>query len=148
MEEVCGRTVSWSLSGTGAKLFGGRWNNKGNPVVYAASSRSLAILELLVHIKSERPLAHYSLIPLTFDSRHLLKLDDKKLPKGWDNEPANSASKILGDAWLKSCNSLALEVPSVVVPEERNYLINPVHPDFHSLNIGKITPYTFDSRLA
>lgn len=146
-EDINGRSIPSSFSGTGARLYGGRWNSIGSSVVYTAGSQSLAILEILVHLQSEKALSLYSLIAISFEEEQVLNLHKNSLPKGWDNFEANTGSKFLGDNWIKAKERPVLEVPSVIVPDEKNYLINPLHPDFNSLVIGTPVHYPLDPRL-
>jgi len=146
-EDINGRSIPSSFSGIGSKLYGGRWKSIGSSVVYTAGSQSLAILEVLVHLQSERALSLYSLIAISFEEEQVLKIHKDDLPQDWDNLEADSGSKLLGDSWIKANESPVLEVPSVIVLDEKNYLINPFHPEFKSLIIGKPVHYPLDSRL-
>lgn len=134
------------LSGTGARLYGGRWNNVGKPMVYMASSRSLAVLEVLVHLPP-------TLIPdqfcqATFEVPDDVKvLDVKKLPANWQEYPEPSILKTLGDTFLKASKHLLLKVPSAVVTDEYNYLLNPLHPLAASVKNIERKKFSFDERL-
>lgn len=132
------------LSGAGAKVSGGRWNRKGNAMVYCASNISLAVLETFVHLKAGG-------LPL---NRYLVELDIptavwKKAarvivpPIGWDAVPTGRVSLDEGDAWLKSNKSAVMLVPSVIVPEECNVLINPGHPDTRHIKANKVRKWGF-----
>ena len=136
-----------AFDGEGARLFGGRWNSRGLPVVYAAASPALAALELLVHLGSSSVLAAYVSIRCRFDEHVVLRLDRRRLPEQWRSSPAVPDLALLGDAWLKDGTSAVLEVPNVIIPEESNYLLNPRHADFESIEIGKPQPFEFDLRL-
>jgi RES domain-containing protein len=120
-------------------------------VVYTAAHRSLALLEVLVHIRnaqqSSLPLHNYVTFPVTFDEELLEELPFASLPSDWDAEPPNNSSKFIGDAWLVSGSSPVLSVPSVIVPEERNFLLNPNHKLFSRIRIGSPVPCKFDPRL-
>lgn len=135
-----------ALSGEGARLYGGRWNSSGRRCVYAAESRSLAILELLVHLVGPARGTEWSLLTI--------ELPDESVPSpshlldGWDAMPAGSSSQFVGDAWLASEAALALRVPSVVVPEESNLLINPDAAGFDSVEIVEQRTFQLDLRLA
>lgn len=137
-----------AFDGEGAKTYGGRWNNKGTTIVYAAESRALAILELLVHIESEEFLqSEYLIFEVTVDDQFALSLNDS-LPINWRDYPAPSATKRIGDQWIQQEASLILEVPSVIVPQENNFLINPEHPDFRMhAAISHPSPLDLDNRL-
>lgn len=144
---VKARYAATAFDGEGARRFGGRWNSKGVPVIYAAGSQALAVLELLVHLESSDLLKHYGLIPVTFDEALVEALDPRSLPANGRRRPTPAAVRALGDAWVASGRSAVLRVPSAVVPGEHNYLINPLHDDFARLTIGTPQPYRFDRRL-
>jgi len=137
-----------AFDGEGAKTYGGRWNHKGTTIVYSAESRALAILELLVHIESEELIQNeYHIFEITVDDQYVLSLNDS-LPNDWRDYPAPSATKLLGDQWVQQAASLILEVPSVIVPQESNFLINPAHSDFHLHTVISLpSPLDLDNRL-
>lgn len=137
-----------ALTGEGARLFGGRWNSKGRPVVYAASSLSLAFLEIMVHLEDFASLARgYAFLELRFDPEMLQTVEPTRLASDVRSMSAAECAA-LGDAWLASKASLALAVPSVVVPIENIYLLNPLHPDMGRVRAGEIRPLAADPRLA
>jgi RES domain-containing protein len=136
-----------AFTGEGARRYGGRWNSKGVAVVYTSSSISLAILEVLVHIPIYGILEEYVCLPVEFDQDFVVSLDKDNLPENWKKDPSPKAIKQIGDSWIESQESLILEVPSTIVPTEKNYLINPAHPDFKKLKIGSSTKLEFDPRL-
>jgi RES domain-containing protein len=143
--------ASDDLSGKGAEITGGRWNRKGTPLIYAADSIALACLETVVHLSGADPL------PL---NRYLIKIDippaaskartrfNSSLHPGWDALPAGLVSLDWGTRWAQSAHHFIAEVPSIVVPEESNVLINPGHPDAKKLQTKKVRKWTFDIRLA
>jgi RES domain-containing protein len=136
-----------AFTGEGSRRYSGRWNSRGFAVVYTSSSLSLAILEVLVHIPIYAILEEYVYFPIEFDQDFVLPLDVNNLPDNWENDPAPRAVKQIGDSWVESRESAILEVPSTIVPTEKNYLINPAHPDFKKLKIGSPTKFEFDPRL-
>ncbi len=136
-----------AFSGEGARRYGGRWNSVGMSMVYAAESKALAALELLVHLDQESVLENYLCIPLRFSETCLRALDARGLPSDWRGHPPPRSVQQLGDRWLKDQVSAVLEVPSVLIPGERNYLINPFHPDFSILELGAPEPFEFDPRI-
>lgn len=139
------------LAGTGAGLSGGRWNNKGLKVVYCASNRALACLETTVHLNAGGlPLNRYLVeVSIADDIWTAAEVHDPStLPVGWDAEPASKTSLDFGDDWLKSARSSLLLVPSVIVPEEHNILVNPAHPDSGRISAKKIRKWLYDPRLA
>lgn len=131
------------LSGRGAELFGGRWNEKGYPALYTASSLSLAALEILVHTDKSMPpvdMAYASIyVPDSFLSMKILRL------------PADITEIEYGTKWLKEKSSLMLKVPSVILPYEYegecNLILNPLHEDFKKVFINEVHDFSFDIRL-
>ena len=135
-----------AFDGEGARLYGGRWNSKGLSCIYTTSSESLALLEMLVHIQDEALSNHYSLFKLKLPENQIMVLNH--LPENWREHPAPKETAEIGDQWLTGNSSLALRVPSVVVPREYNYLINPKHPDFSKLlKTAEELEFEIDSRL-
>jgi len=119
-----------AFSGEGARRAGGRFNSPGRPVVYASESLALAELEILVNLPTDRLLGSYVAFRASVPETSLATLDREELPEGWRQAPAPQSVREIGDQWLESERSLALRVPSAVVPAEDNVLINPVHPAF------------------
>ena len=139
--------VGTAFSGEGAEEYGGRFNSVGIPIVYTSESVSLATLELLAKAGGRQRLSGRVVLPVTFEESQGIALDEEDLPEGWDDRPYGPASQQVGDKWIQSEESLVLRVPSVVVPEEHNYLINPEHPEFEELEIGEPRPLDVDPRL-
>jgi len=136
-----------AFDGEGAKLFGGRWNSVGVALVYASKHKSLAALETLVHIDATRKRKPYKCFAFHFDQALMEILPAAKLPKNWRQEPPSPSIQQLGDAWVTAATSAILAVPSIVIPEEFNYLLNVKHPDFAKIKIDKPTDFAFDQRL-
>ena len=140
------RFAQTAFSGEGARLYGGRWNPKGWEVVYTAESQSLALLELMVQDDPLR--AHYVLIPAQLPADlPETRIDVNQLPDDWRTINARDVLQALGLAWLEGGQTAVLNVPSAVVPAERNLLINPRHPDFSRIVIGKAQSLQTDTRL-
>ena len=144
---VKSRRARSAFDGEGARLYGGRWNSPGTRVVYAAGSVSLAVLEILVHLEDAEILSSYSLCAVEFADGLIEPLDRSGLPADWRSYPAPPGLRRIGDAWVRGGSSVILEVPSAVVERESNYLINPEHPDFASVNVGEPEPFGLDPRL-
>lgn len=136
------------LSGAGAKATGGRWNSPGTAVVYCSTSIALACLETVVHFKA-------SSLPL---NRYLVAIDVSgevwarravvdAPPVGWDAAPAGMTSIELGNEWVTQGKTALLLVPSVIVPEEYNVLLNPKHADTAGIAANKLRRWTYDARL-
>lgn len=136
-----------AFDGEGAWLYGGRWNSAGVPMVYASEHQSLAALEVRVHIDRTRRRQLYKCFAIHFDEQWMNLFSASGLPKDWRQEPPPPSLQLLGDHWVKSGASAILAVPSVVIPKELNYLINPRHPDFARVKIEKPTDFAFDQRL-
>jgi len=137
-----------AFDGEGARLYGGRWNSKGQSCVYLASSESLAILEILVHLDSSDTLDNYTLFTVNINPADIMELNHEYLPDCWQADPAPSETAEIGDDWLKSNSSLALKIPSTIVTREVNYLINIKHINFSKALSTKIKlDFKFDNRL-
>ena len=138
------------LSGKGAEITGGRWNKKGTPLLYTSGSSALACLETVVHLGGTSPL------PL---NRYLIKIEitdemwkervifDDSNNVGWDALPEGLVSINWGTSWANSLSSLLAQVPSIVVPEESNVLINPKHPTASKLVATKLRRWSYDTRI-
>lgn len=135
-----------AFSGQGAARTGGRWNSKGRRVVYTSATQSLAVLETLVHL-NPLVLFKYVVFRIEFDPALVEELQIAHLPANWRAQPPPASTKAIGDKWLREGRSVILAVPSVIVPGEVNYLINPGHPDFERIIVGQPVPFAFDTRL-
>ncbi len=136
------------LSGTGPKLYGGRWNRKNIPVIYTAENRSLATVEYLVHVPLSLLPKDLRLAVLEIpDSIVPEQMSLKQVPKDWRDYPAPPELAALGSAWALSRRSLLLRVPSAVIGNEFNILINPLHPEMSKVSMVRVEEYAFDRRL-
>ncbi len=134
------------LSPEGARLNGGRWNSKGVPVLYCATSESLAMLELRVHAPHPYPRDRLRfVIEVPDDAVHEVPVT--ALPRGWNTLPPSPASKRFGDEWVAAGSSLGLLVPSIIAPEERNLLMKPAHARFSEVRVLKKSRVHMDMRL-
>ena len=136
------------ITGTGAKIYGGRWNHAGYPVVYTSCSRSLAALEFLVHVPMALAPDNLSIVEINIQEnvqRELIK--KSQLPSNWRDYPAPEQLATIGTSWIKSKSSLLLDIPSAVVDKEVNTLINPLHPDMKHVNVSIVEKFSFDPRL-
>ncbi|NOT84445.1 MAG: RES domain-containing protein [Methylococcaceae bacterium] len=137
-----------AFDGEGAFQFGGRWNSLGTRVVYTAEHLSLAALEMLVYIQDETLLSTYSFIVATFYEQLITAVENvAKLPKNWQTSPPPYAVQKIGDEWAKKQLSAVLCVPSVLIPSEANYLIDPRHADFAEITFGEPQRFVFNERL-
>jgi RES domain-containing protein len=137
------------LAGKGAELSGGRWNRAGTAMVYASTSRALACLETVVHLaKSPLPLNRYLVeIKLPATLWAAATAFDAGSQIGWDAQPAGRVSLDWGTAWARGVTSLLAIVPSVIIAEEANVLINPAHADIKQLRAAKLRRWLYDGRL-
>jgi RES domain-containing protein len=142
------RRKNAAFDGEGARLAGGRWNLRGTAVVYASETLSLAALEYLVHLNIA--LAPDDLVAVLADVPDTLpatRLEAADLPRGWRRYPAPDALAELGAAWAAARRTAVLSVPSALVPQERNLILNPAHPDFPKIRLHLPERFSFDPRL-
>jgi len=135
------------LTGLGPKTYGGRWNFKGIPAIYTSETRALAALEFLVHVKT-RMADNLKIATISVpDSIVPLEFRIETFPKGWRDHPPPVKLAEMGTDWLKSLKSLLLRVPSAVIPNEFNLIINPMHKDMKYVKIIHVENFTYDKRL-
>lgn len=138
-----------ALDGEGARRYGSRWTPPGYPVVYASSSLSLAALERLVHTDTDLQPPALVAIPIEIPSTvPVASIDLASLPGDWRDYPAPERLAHVGGRWLEAAATAVLSVPSAVIPHERNYLLNPVHPMFRRCSAGRPEPFSLDARLS
>lgn len=144
------RHAAAAFSGEGARLTGGRWNREGVPAVYLSEHLSLAALELYVHLTRRALGIGFAAIKVTFpESVSITEIAPTLLPEGWRREPAPDVTKELGTEWIVRGETAVLKVPSALVPQECNYVLNPAHPEFKELikQRSRPEPFTFDARM-
>jgi len=134
---ICRRPFA-DLSGNGARLYGGRWNKPGRPLIYAAETAALAVLEVRVHLDLD-----WDMLP---DDYVLVAIDTAAIVAETIHEPPDDP-RAIGDAWIESRRLALLRVPSGIVPESYNVLINPAHSDALSIQLGPVRPFRFDRRV-
>jgi RES domain-containing protein len=134
------------LSAEGARRNGGRWNSKGIPVLYCATSESLGLLELRVHSPHPYPRARMKFV-IEVPDDSVVKISVDRLPRGWNKLPPVPASKHFGDAWVEAKSSLGILVPSVIASEESNLVLNPAHDRFKEVRLISTMRVTMDLRL-
>jgi len=136
------------ISGTGARIYGGRWNHPGYPAIYISGSRSLAALEFLVHVPMALAPENLSIVEINIQKNVKRELiTENQLPSNWRDYPAPGQLANIGTNWIKANSSLLLDIPSAVVDKEINTLINPLHPDIKHINVAIMEKFLFDSRL-
>lgn len=140
--------LSTAFEGVGSKRVGGRWNSPGRAIVYTSEHPAVAVLELLVHVRRSQLLRdNYVLIPVEVPDELIEVLDSTLLVAGWDAPEESRSTTDIGDSWYDQSASVALRVPSVVLPGQFNVLLNPHHEDWLRINKGEPEPFLFDARL-
>lgn len=133
------------MNGEGARIAGGRWNPPGLPAVYLAGSRSLAALEIVVHAPREVLSLDWRIFEVEVPDDSIENA--RRLPKDWQTLPSSSSARRFGGAWLRESRSLALQVPSAIVPQEFVLLLNPRHPGIDRIRVSKPEDFRFDPRV-
>jgi RES domain-containing protein len=141
------RHAAAAFDGEGARLHGGRWNSPGTRVAYASDSIALAALEVLAHLQSTAVLRGYSLASLRFPEQTVEVVGMAALPGRWHRYPSPPENQAIGDRWVAEGRSLILQVPSAIIPAAANFLINPLHPEFGKIVVGRPERFAFDPRL-
>lgn len=139
---------SKDLSGQGAAIYGGRWNSRDIRMVYLAEHPATSAMEVLVHVEGELP-DDLVLIKLQLpdDAGLYLEVDPQSLPPGWDTEPSSPEAAAFGDRFVAEGQYLGMFVPSVLMPEERNLILNPAHQAMNSVRVLNERPFQYDPRL-
>jgi RES domain-containing protein len=143
---VCRTKWARDLNGEGARLFGGRWNRKGTSCIYTSSSRSLAILEFSVNISLDDIPRALSIVIIRIPDTQLL-VNTEDLPGNWKDVPAPSSTREFGNTILTEKKHLVFRVPSAVIPQEYNYLINPIHPKLPQCKVLQVEDLAYDIRI-
>ena len=134
------------MSGFGAFTYGGRWNSKGTAIIYTAGSQSLALLEALAHMRRP-PVDEFCIMRLFIPDNSIAEIPLATLPGSWQRHPPPDALKAYGDLFIKGKEALALRIPSVIVPTEFNYLLNPAHERVREVLMLTEEGQPIDSRL-
>ncbi len=143
---ITGKKYAHDLSGTGAALFGGRWNRKGTPVLYTGETREIALLETVVHTPPLLVPA-LDLLILEIPDDSITTFTEKQLPKNWQDYPAPALLAELGESWVQEGKTIALKVPSSIVPTANNYILNCRHQQYSRVKLIQQTDFRFDGRL-
>ncbi len=134
------------ISGTGSSMYGGRWNSRGKFILYTAGSSALALLESVVHMNKVAA-ENYFLLCLEIPDTNIIEYSTDMLPENWQQNPPPDNLKQYGDNFIEKNEFLILKLPSVIMPLESNYLLNPQHPDFRKVKKLFIEQLPIDSRL-
>jgi RES domain-containing protein len=143
-----GRTkFAGDLTGEGARLNGGRWNHKLTPCLYASESKSLALLEYTVNVNVDDIPRALSFVTLRVPDTSIEIFEEAQLPGNWKEMPAPASTRNFGTQLLKKAKSLVIKIPSAVISDEWNYLINPAHPGSKDCKIIDMRDFVYDVRI-
>ena len=137
-----------TFDGEGARRYGSRWTRKGLPAVFASATLSLAALERFVH--ADPDLEPVDLVAISIEIVERVTVETVEitdLPPDWRTYPAPSSLALIGERWLRAARTVALSIPSAVIPHERNVILNPVHAEFAKLTTRTVEPFSFDPRM-
>jgi RES domain-containing protein len=145
---ICKEKYADNLSGIGAELYGGRWNSKGVPMLYASSNISLCTLEMLVQINHQLVPHDFILLFIQLPTTaHCKIIFGENLPLNWNSHPPNNHTQKIGDEFILNSQHLCMHVPSAIIPNENNILLNPHSKHFSNLKVIKKIKYQIDGRL-
>ena len=144
---LCRTKYARDLSGEGSRLRGGRWNHKKTSCVYCSSSRSLAILEYTVNINIEEIPRSLSIVTIDIPDESIYCPAISKLPGDWKDSPTPSSTKNFGTALLSKNQYAVLQLPSVIIPQEFNYILNCMHPLREKFEIKEVSEFIYDTRI-
>lgn len=135
------------ITGEGSKLFGGRWNHKSVPCIYTSESRALALLEYTVNINIEEIPRALSVVTFEISADHITVITEDQLPGTWKQSPAPASTKDFGTNLLKKSLNAVFKIPSSIIAEEYNYILNPFHPQSKDFKIIDIKDFVYDVRI-
>jgi len=142
------RYAASAFSGEGGLKYAARWHHKGTAVVYTSATLALAALEMLANVEAGEIATDLVAISAAIpDILTIVTMEAGKLPRNWRDYPGPDSLRMLGSGWAAGGESAVLSVPSVLIPSERNYLLNPAHPDFRRIQIHRPAAFSFDPRL-
>ena len=135
------------LSGVGARLFGGRWNHLSVPCVYTSESIALALLEFTVNTDINFLPDSLSVVTVQIPDKGIIEFESKDLPVNWNEIPAPMETKDFGTGLLSKFSALIIKIPSVVIPYEFNFILNPPHKDSKDFKIVRVSDFKYDKRI-
>ncbi|PKV52008.1 RES domain-containing protein [Aquimarina sp. MAR_2010_214] len=135
------------LTGIGAKTVGGRWNPKGVAVLYTSTTAALSALEVLAHLPAAYFPDDMSIATIEVPDTLITTIDIEKIPEDWNKIPVPIEIQNFAMQWIVEEEFLGLKVPSIIIPKEKNLLVNPMHPEFDKVKLLDIEPFCFDTRL-
>jgi RES domain-containing protein len=144
---ICSSKFANDLTGEGAKINGGRWNHPGTACIYSASTRALALLEYTAHAKLHLIPRALSFTSFEVPDQSLQSFSIAQLPGNWKQFPHPKETRDFGTKFLTDNKFLVYRLPSVVIDDEMNFIINPSHPDIKLVKIKEVKDYVYDLRL-
>ncbi len=143
---ITGKKHANDISGSGAAIYGGRWNKKGTPVLYTGENKEIALIETIVHIP---PMLIPDLVILTIEipDDSIKEIELAHLPKNWVNYPAPTILSEIAENWVQKEETIALKVPSCIIHSSHNFILNCNHPDYKRIKILDHQNFYFDTRL-
>lgn len=144
---VCKAKFASDLKGEGARLFGGRWNNKMIGCLYTSESRALAVLEYTVNVNIDYIPRALNITTIEIPDRPIRILNEPDLPGDWKHSPAPSSTKDFGSILLLAAAEPVIRIPSAIIPSEFNYLLNPLHPDSKKFKVIDTSDFVYDVRI-
>jgi len=143
---ITGKKFAKDLSGTGAAIYGGRWNKKGTPVIYTGETKEIALLETIVHTPPMM-VPDLDILTIEIPDDLITEIKIKDLPKNWIDYPAPSILAQIGEDWVKKGKTLALNVPSCIIHSANIYILNCRHKIYNKIKVLDHVDFHFDSRL-
>lgn len=143
---ITGKTYAGDLTGTGAAIYGGRWNKKGSPVLYTGENKEIALLETIVHTPPML-VPKLEIVTLKIPDNSITEIRISQLPKNWKSYPAPTVLSEIGKRWIDECSTIALKVPSCIIHSAYNYILNCRHPEYSKVKLIERRNFEFDSRL-
>ncbi|MDQ3683608.1 MAG: RES family NAD+ phosphorylase [Bacteroidota bacterium] len=135
------------LNGEGAKLHGGRWNKIGVPCLYTSESKALCVLEYAANVSLDEIPSSLSITVYELPDKSWKEIDPDQLPENWQEVPIPEENKIFGTELLQNLNVLAIRLPSVIIPSENNFILNPLAKKFEAIKIAEVHSFTMDKRI-
>jgi len=143
---ITGKKFAHDITGTGAAMYGGRWNKKGTPVLYTGESKEIALLETIVHTPPML-IPNLDIIIFEIPNNSITEIKIQDLPSNWTDYPAPSILAKLGAEWIEKGETLALKVPSCIIHSSHNFILNCRHLDYGKIKMIEHKDFHFDSRL-
>jgi RES domain-containing protein len=135
------------LTGIGAKTVGGRWNPKGVAILYTSTTAALSALEVLAHLPAAYFPDDMSIATIEVPDSLITTVDIEKIPDNWNKTPVPIEVQNFAMQWIAEEHYLGLKVPSIIIPKEKNLLVNPMHSNFDKVKLLDVEPFCFDTRL-